>query len=783
MPWWARALLLAGLVVAGSWGLLYSQDRLIPLPDPASPISLDVSSPHGARYVGAANCRSCHPQAYDNWRGSHHDLAMQVATPQTVLGDFNHASVTLQGVASTFTRKADQFIVRTEGDDGQMRDYGVKYVFGVTPLQQYLVEFPGGKLQTLPLCWDSRPKEQGGQRWFHIYGNERIPPGDPLFWTGANQNWNFMCAECHSTNLKKNFDADTQTYRTSWSEINVACEACHGPGSDHLSWARGKSRGQKYPETETMGLVVQMRDIDPRQWAVNPATTLYEPNSPDARRTVVETCARCHARRETLANNYAHGLSIHDTHRVEPLSEGMYHSDGQILEEVYEFGSFTQSRMYHKGVKCIDCHDAHSVKLKLTGNALCLQCHKPSYSLPEHHFHPKPGAGTNCVDCHMMQRTYMQVDPRRDHSFRIPRPDLSVKFGAPNTCNDCHKDQTNQWSADWISKWYGSQRKPDPKATYATAIDSARKELPNANELIVQIAEDRMQPGISRATAMRAVRSPTRRTVGSAVQLLRDRDPMVRIAALEQIAPLPPAQRWTLAADLLGDPIKSVRLEAVITLAAARSSSGDSPQSGLFDKAADEYVAAYSEVRDRASGYCSLAHLQEELGQDNEALALYQQAVEIEPWFVPGVVNYASLQHRLGRTQEAHQTLLNAVKRLPEAALLHHELGLSHVRLGQTSEALRELQQAAELSPQEAQFGYTYAVALHSSGQPGQAISVLQKLLETRPHHAESLFALASFFRDAGNRAEAVRYAQLLRESHPDDPRAAPLLQSLGAGD
>ncbi len=199
--------------------------------------------------VGSAACGGCHQSEMAAWRGSQHALAMQAATAQTVLGNFDDASFTHAGLTSRFFRRDGGFFVSTDGPDGKLAEFQIRYTFGVYPLQQYLIAFPDGRLQALGIAWDARPKDRGGQRWFHLYPDRTLHAGDPLHWTGIDQTWNFMCAECHVTELHKNYDAAGNTYATTWAEIGVGCEACHGPGSAHVAWAGRQqsppARGQR----------------------------------------------------------------------------------------------------------------------------------------------------------------------------------------------------------------------------------------------------------------------------------------------------------------------------------------------------------------------------------------------------------------------------------------------------------------------------------------------------------------------------------------------------------
>lgn len=191
-----------------------------------------------ANYIGAQQCQTCHAAEFASWQHSDHDLAMQEATAESVLGDFDNASFSHGGLAHRFFKRGGQFWVNTDGPDGKLQDFRVEYVFGHTPLQQYLLALPGGRLQALGIAWDSRPATQGGHRWFHLQPEEQPGADNPLHWTGPYYNWNGRCAECHSTNLQKNFDSQSAQYATTWTEINVACEACHGPGRQHAELAR-----------------------------------------------------------------------------------------------------------------------------------------------------------------------------------------------------------------------------------------------------------------------------------------------------------------------------------------------------------------------------------------------------------------------------------------------------------------------------------------------------------------------------------------------------------------
>ncbi len=424
----------------------------------ALPTRMALHADETASFVGSQACAGCHAAAVDAWKGSHHALAMQPATSATVQGDFSGAQLEHFGVTTTFSRAGDKYIVRTEGPDRAPHDYEIAYTFGVYPLQQYLIGFPGGRYQALGIAWDSRPKEQGGQRWFHLYPDQKLLPGDRLHWTGMDQTWNYMCADCHSTNLKKNYDLTTNSYGTSWTDVDVACEACHGPGSRHV--AAMQSHGRGLSEQDKLGLTAWLKATDEGRWQMNPETGIARRSAPLVS-AELNACAACHSRRKVIARDAMPGTPFLDSYQPAYLEPGLYHADGQIDGEVYEYGSFLQSRMHSAGVTCSDCHDPHSLKLRAVNNALCAQCHMPArFDVTEHHHHAPAGAGAQCVNCHMPTKTYMVVDARRDHSIRVPRPDLSVAIGTPNACTQCHTDRSAAWAASAVATWFPTGSRP-----------------------------------------------------------------------------------------------------------------------------------------------------------------------------------------------------------------------------------------------------------------------------------------------------------------------------------
>jgi len=708
----------------------------------------------GYEFVGGQSCKACHEEAFSDWTKSHHHAAMAEATPETVLADFEDVEFEHFGHKTRFFRKGDEFWVNAEDADGTRKDFKVEYTFGVEPLQQYLIPFPGGRLQALNICWDTRPEEEGGQRWFHLYPEEAIPPDDDLHWTRRHFNWNRMCADCHSTNLDKNFDLATNSYDTQWTDIQVSCEACHGPGSQHLEWAAEWKEGDPYGD---MGLLVKLKQDDPGTWMIDEETGQPKRSKPLEHQNQLTTCAPCHAHRQLLQTEYYHGQDFLDTHVPSVLDRVHYHADGQIKEEVYVYGSFIQSKMYHSNVRCTDCHHHHTMELYAQNNSLCIRCHQPDqYDTPAHHFHEVGSTGASCIECHMPPKYYMVVDKRRDHSIRIPRPDLSVKYGTPNACTVCHTEegQDNKWAAEAFVKWWGEKQRP----SYGESLAKGRRDPQFWQKELIRLAEDETQPGLARATALDYMaEAPTQASMQTVVARLQDPDPLVRRHAVAGLEPLPAQQRAQIAAPALRDPVRAVRVEAARLLADARAnlSEADRP---MLDSGIAEYVEMQMAVADVPEAHMSLAILYTSMGQSAKAEEEYLTAIRLDPRSAPARVNLADLYFRIEQLDKAEPMLKEGLEVRPNDALLHEALGLFYVRKRDYEKALESMRTAAELEPETARLQYTLGVALNSLGRFQEALPHLEKAQRLEPENEQYILGLATVCRDAGEFELAITY-------------------------
>lgn len=692
-----------------------------------------------------------------------------------MLGDFANAKFAKDGVETTFFQRDGQYWVRTDGADGKLADFRVAYTFGVTPLQQYLLELPGGRLQALSIAWDSRQKGEGGQRWFHLYPREKIDHRDVLHWTGPAQNWNHMCAECHSTNLQKNYRADEARFQTTWTDVNVNCESCHGPGSRHVAWAQAKER----PSDSASGLMFRMADHGSGRWTFSEGETIAMRSVPLVEHVEVETCGRCHSRRAQVWPQYDHGQPLAQTHRVALIDEGLYHADGQILDEVYEYGSFLQSRMYAAGVTCSDCHDPHSGQLRAAGNAVCAQCHQAAhYEAAEHHRHKAGTAATQCVACHMIERNYMVVDGRRDHGFRVPRPDLSERFGTPNACNDCHAERSSKWAAGAVVKWFGPERRRGP--IYVEAIHAGRTARADAEGTLRATIENPSLPAIARATALTLLpRYLTPESLPAVETALQDTHELVRRSALQALEALDPQMRVPRATSLLTDPVRTVRLEALGVLLDAPRSAFSTEQQRSLDDAIAEYRQIQALNADRADAQANLGMLEARLGNPGAAQKAYETAIRLQPSYSPAYVNLADLYRELGKEEDAERALRAALEVDRDNAEAREALGLALVRQKRLPEAVRELARAADLRPEVARYAYVYAVALHEAGDRGGAIEALTKAHRRHPSDRDILVALVEYHVGAGDRPGALRWAKKLSEIAPNDRSVQSMFEQL----
>ena len=712
-----------------------------------------TSSTGKTNFVGAVKCKSCHLKEYKAWKGSFHERAMAKATDDNVRGNFDGVSFTHKGAFYRFYRKGDHFMVKAPGPDGTEKAYQIQYTFGWAPLQQYLVDMGKGKLQALTVAWDTQK-----QQWFSLYPDQKLQPGNWLHWAGGAMNANTMCADCHTTNLHRNYKPKADSFHTTWSAINVSCEACHGPGRSHVKMmqsAKGK--------TVTLKRIRQ----DLQMTAQTPQKTL------------INKCARCHSRREELTDHYDHSQSFMDQFDPALPHPPEYFADGQIKDEDYTYGSFLQSKMFHNDVKCTDCHQIHSLQMKanVADNSLCLQCHASSYDSPKHHFHKPNTKASECVSCHMPGRYYMQVDFRRDHSLRVPRPDLSVKYDVPNACNSCHSDKSAEWAAQAVRKWYG----PDRPDHFSEALLKASKEGENAFNDLKSLISDTSQPAIARATAVWYLGQMSHDNNNDITAVfrktLRAPSPLIRSSAAKAVSHLPSNIKISMLTDALHDSARAVRLAAVDGLADHSASDLGPAYREAFRKALNEYKNKLNANQYFPQGQMNRGQFYEKRGELQKAIQAYRKALDKDPEFNPARMNLAYLLNRQGRNAESERLLQTVIKQEPQFGPAYYSLALLLAEEKKLKQALPNFEKAAELMPNNARVQYNRAIALQTLKRPKQAEQAYLKAIELAPDNPDYRYGISTLYLQQGEYRKALPQAKKLNDIAPHNKRVQKILK------
>ena len=709
-------------------------------------------------FVGSDTCINCHQQEYNAWQGSHHEQSMQHATEASILANFDNVSFDSNGLNRFYIREFKQeqknsenmtqlkkeFWVNIKGADGEHHDYQIKYTFGVTPLQQYMVEFDDGRIQLIPFAWDSRPISEGGQRWFNLYP-EMAKPQQTSFWTNAGQNWNYMCADCHSTNLSKNFNINTNTYDTSFSEINVACESCHGAASKHLAWT--SQRPENSPTTiknNNKGFTHNLSK-SVKSWQIKDNKKTLMPKEVKNSQQVL-VCAQCHSRRTQISNqDHVKSNAFGDRYLLDLLSSNNYHPDGQVNNEDFVYGSFLQSKMFKEGVVCTDCHNPHTAELKLPVDVLCLQCHQPdNYASKQHHQHEPDSEGAQCVNCHMPETTYMKVDARRDHGFHIPTPDLAKQLGTPDTCLSCHKDKDSEWSANKVNAWYPNSIVKEEKAFApifsASNIALNEQQLRSVTNELSRISQSTRYAAIIRASALaKMARLANGNSMIAITQALKNSDENIRLGAIEASQNLPAKDKWRILSPSLKDPVLAVRTNAAFALTSLWQNLSVSQRDQLTP-ALEEYIASQHFNNDRSFAHSNMGVIAAYQGKYEQAIKNFKLGISIEKHFVQTYLNLSQLYYQGGENQKSIITLQQGKKANPDDASLPYHLGLAYIRMKDTNKASSELSLATQLAPQNSHYFYVYGLSLESI-EPNAAYKALYQAfsLSNNPQHLYAL--------------------------------------------
>lgn len=714
---------------------------------PKNKESNDISTSN--EYVGDQSCKSCHEKQYKDWLTSDHFKAMQPANDSTVEGDFNNVTYTADGVTSRFFKKDDKYFINTQGDDNKYHDYEIKYTFGYQPLQQYLVAFPGGRLQATRQCWDTKNK-----KWFHQYPGQKIPAHDWLHWTGGAQNWNTMCSDCHSTNLQKNYDFQTDTYHTTYSVMTVSCESCHGPGKRHIDYIKSSAynHGEKIRHS-----YMQL---------VNDSSQVLQ----------INTCAPCHARRAVISGNKILSSEFLDNYIPQIPTDEFYYADGQAKDEDYVYTSFLESKMYNRGVTCSNCHNTHSGKVLYADNRLCMQCHAKTYDDFSHTFHQAGTVAAECKSCHMPSKVYMGNDLRYDHTFRVPRPDLSVKYGTPNACNNCHKDKTATWTSSAITKWYGSKR----AYHFAEDLIPASKQDANSEGHIMHLLNDTATPKIIKATALYYLKDiNSANSPSTLIKYLGDDNAQVRYQALRSLANFPVATWLNTVGPYLSDKVRAVRIAAADMLISVPSAQIPASYYTSFTEAKKELEQYILYQTDFASGDAMAGDYYLKLQDYYNAEKFYLLGLKKDTAMNYARLNLSVLYNVTGKNQEALKVLQDALRTDPKNDRIYFNMALLYNEMKNTAKAKESLEKAIALKTQNPRVYYNYGLMLQQENNNDEAIAMYKKGLALSPLDGDLNYALCVLYLQLNELNEARRYALVLKQYYSGNPDYDRVIQQL----
>jgi len=723
---------------------------------PAAPTDPLISIHDG--FVDEKVCSSCHADQAAAFAKSNHSKAMALADDNSVRADFNNTRFDHDGIATTFSMRDGRFFVRTQGSDGKPAEFEVKYTFAYEPLQQYLVDAGGGRLQALDIAWDTTKGE-----WFWLGEGAPERPGSTNHWTGPFYRWNRTCIDCHSTDPLVNFQPETNTYESTYVATSIGCQSCHGGGEKHVEWAQAKSQGAATAAAPDTGL-----------------TPIDE-----------TACFGCHSRRIKLLDRYQPGNAYLDHFSPSLISQGLYFPDGQIRDEVFEYGSFLQSKMARAGVTCFDCHAAHEAKLKAEGNAVCTQCHTEaaserfanyhpngSFDTPAHTHHPMGSPGAECANCHMPERTYMKVDPRRDHSIVIPRPDLSIAYGTPNACTTCHANQTDAWAAEKLDEWFGAGWRERP--TIAHAFAAAERNDPAALDALRRLVIDREQSALVRGSA---VAEMGRIGGEGAAADIRDAatalEPLVRLGAAQAALDLPPPLRREAIGDLLADTTRAVRFAAVRALASTPSLELLGDQRAAFEAATEDlraYVQANADMAETQNTYGMFLLDQRRMDESETTL---RRAISLDPSFAGAHINLAELYRLAGKNDKSASTYAEAIAILPDEPGLRYGHALALVRGKAMAAAIGEFEEAVRLEPGNSTYRTTLAVALDSVGRTDDAFSMLDSAIAAGMGDPNLLGTAIQYGLKLRRYRETLKHAEALERMQPGNAQLEELVKQL----
>jgi len=663
----------------------------------------------------SARCQECHKNIHHHWQKSDHGQANRLLDMGLDAKPFSGQKLESGAEKWTFSQEKDALKITSNG-----KEHSAGMAIGIRPLVQYLVAASGGRWQTPSAAWDPSKHE-----WFDVFNGDMRTEQDWGHWTGRGMTWNTQCAWCHMTDYRKNYALTTDSYTSSWKEMGVGCTQCHGNLADS-------------PDA-TSGCLI---DIGKHK--------ALKKNHPDR---VYENCATCHSRRAEFDDHFHIGDKYGDHYQLQlPTLPHLYYPDGQIRDEDYVWTSLRISNMGHKGVRCSDCHDSHSTKLKLPlkNNALCMSCHTGGSNgrisgatvidpkTHTRHFglgdHNDVGSGHSCVDCHMTETTYMGRDHRRDHGFHVPDPQMTKEHAIPNACNKCHTDKDVDWAVKWTDTWFGEKmHSPERKRQRARtrAIANAYNGQPGSLEALLEAYKNETNP-YWQATLIQILQpwaSDARvQYIGRAG--VSHKESIVRAASSMVLELSQGNGPWL--EPMLQDPVKEVRM---------------------------------------AAAWAWRTHLSER----SAILAELKKTITFTADQPAGAMRMAQLESEANNLLEAEKWMKKALALDKTSAGTHEYYAILLGQLQKPKDALAQLKIAEELDPNNARYPYLMALTYAELDQKDQTEKLLRKVVKLNPGHDRAWYNLGLLVAGQDKLDEAINCiyrAEQINTSVPDYPYA-----------
>ena len=636
-------------------------------------------------YSGAQSCRECHQEDFAIWSHSAHAQAMAEATPQTVKGDFESQTThSFDGQTYRMFVQNDRYFIEAPNQEGLPQTYPVLYTLGARQHENYLTRFPDGRLQVLPVYYDLNQK-----RWFDaaegtLEIGHALGHNDFYFWANRGRTWNKRCFDCHASQMRKNYDLETDTYNTVIGDLSINCEACHGPGAVHVKFWR---------EAAT--------DLNT---AMQSETSLPDLSSLSASQQV-ETCAQCHALKTVLRSGYTPGDDYQDYYELFLIdSVDFFWPDGLAKKLAYPYLQFGSSACFLKaGLTCTGCHATHGSERTAEliadpgGVGLCARCHPEIAADVNGHTHHKPtGPGGDCNACHLPQQFRNQL-MMTDHRITVPVPKNTMQLGIPNACGQskCHADKTAAWASEKAQEWYGNYQ--DVRVSQTDAMHRGREGDVSAVPALLGLLSSGDTAPLTRAGVATVLgKLGDVKAIRHLKHALSDSHSAVRAQAAAALGRIghPAALRDLEGA--LSDSVFSVRIRAAFSMARLDYVPN-------VDEEQTKYTQALKDFRSIVSGQGMMAddaHMHLNVGQLYEfdkTFDLAQQHYGYALRFAPGLADAQDRTTRLLEDEARYKKVVEILKPVVDREVRAQvALGLAYVHRGQLQEGIVLLQKAVD---------------------------------------------------------------------------------------